>query len=186
MYKLCKTEQSAMRQKSLEEGLLLAMQTQRYEDISVSDLCNHIGVPRKSFYRYFDSKEGALHALMDHRMMLFEDAYFSNDTYKNSVLSLQSFFAFWITQKDLLDALERSGINALLVERAMTHSPGDTFLRASVNQHATESQDEAIRFLVCGLMTMMLRWFKSGFALTPEEMAEKAKGILTVPLLKKL
>ena len=51
MYKLCKTEQSAQRQRSLEEGLLTAMKTKRYEEITISDLCSQMGIPRKSFYR---------------------------------------------------------------------------------------------------------------------------------------
>ena len=54
MYKLCKTEQSAMRQRQLEQGLLQLMQTKRYEEISISDLCQRMGMPRKTFYRYFD------------------------------------------------------------------------------------------------------------------------------------
>ena len=52
MYKLCKTEQSARRQKELEQGLLKIMLQSRYEDISVSELCDNLNIPRKSFYRY--------------------------------------------------------------------------------------------------------------------------------------
>ena len=51
MYKLCKTEQSAGRQRELEQGLLHLMLKNRYEDISVSDLCNFMKIPRNSFYR---------------------------------------------------------------------------------------------------------------------------------------
>ena len=51
MYKLCKTEQSAQRQRELEYGLLDAMLVKNYEDISISDLCDHLQIPRKSFYR---------------------------------------------------------------------------------------------------------------------------------------
>ena len=72
MYKLCKSEQSATRQKQLEQGLLKVMLTQRYEDISVSDLCTAMDIPRKSFYRYFSGKDGALHALIDHTMISYE------------------------------------------------------------------------------------------------------------------
>ena len=74
MYKLCKTEQSAARQRQLEQGLLQIMQTQQYEDISISDLCDRLGIPRKSFYRYFSSKDGALMALIDHTLMEFEQS----------------------------------------------------------------------------------------------------------------
>ena len=42
MYKLCKTEQSAARQRQLEQGLLAAISVRRYEDLSVSDLCDQL------------------------------------------------------------------------------------------------------------------------------------------------
>ena len=76
MYKLCKTEQSAARQKELEQGLLAAMSVQNYEEITISDLCKKMNIPRKSFYRYFTSKEGALHALLDHTILEFEFLHF--------------------------------------------------------------------------------------------------------------
>ena len=72
MYKLCKTEQSANRQRQLEQGLLSMMAETQYDQISVSDLCTYLQVPRKSFYRYFTSKDGALHALVDHTLMEYE------------------------------------------------------------------------------------------------------------------
>ena len=53
MYKICQTEQSNRRQRELEQGLLQLMLRRNYEDISVSDLCDHLQIPRKSFYRYF-------------------------------------------------------------------------------------------------------------------------------------
>ena len=58
MYNLCKTEQSALRQRQIEDTLLSEMAVRRYEGISVSDLCQKSAIPRKAFYRYFSSKEG--------------------------------------------------------------------------------------------------------------------------------
>ena len=80
MYKLCKTEQSAARQRLLEEGLLRAISQHRYDELSVSDLCSQMNIPRKSFYRYFSSKEGALHALLDHTLMSFDQFYIPSST----------------------------------------------------------------------------------------------------------
>ena len=73
MYKLCKTQQSAARQRQLELGLLQAMLEQHYEEVSVSDLCDRMQIPRKSFYRYFSGKDGALHALIDHTLLEFQE-----------------------------------------------------------------------------------------------------------------
>ena len=61
MYKQCRTEQSAVRQRQLEQGLMEAMMKKKYEEISVTDLCVELGIPRKAFYRYFSDKDGALH-----------------------------------------------------------------------------------------------------------------------------
>ena len=74
MYKICQTEQSIRRQRELEAGLLKMLQKRRYEDISVSDLCGELQIPRKSFYRYFSNKDGALMALLDHTLMEFEQS----------------------------------------------------------------------------------------------------------------
>ena len=89
MYKLCKTEQSAQRQRQLEEGLLAAMRTKRYEEITISDLCDQMGIPRKSFYRYFSGKDGALHALIDHALLDYES--FTAEFLKKSLPSIVHF-----------------------------------------------------------------------------------------------
>ena len=60
MYKLCKTEESAKRQREMELTLFECMKTTRYEDITVNNICECGGFPRKAFYRYFDNKESAL------------------------------------------------------------------------------------------------------------------------------
>ena len=59
MYKLCKTEQSAKRQREIEMTLMRQMQTKRFDDVSVSEICDEMKMPRKAFYRYFDSRDGA-------------------------------------------------------------------------------------------------------------------------------
>jgi hypothetical protein len=59
MYKLCKTEQSARRQRQLEQGLLEMMRYSRYEDISVSNLCDHFGVPPSLFTATFSARTAA-------------------------------------------------------------------------------------------------------------------------------
>ena len=108
MYKLCKTEQSAKRQKQLEQGLLEMMKTVHYDEIMVIDLCNQLGIPRKAFYRYFTGKEGALHALIDHTMMEYEGFSQTKQQGKrrNLQLELESFFQFWEEHRVFLDALD--------------------------------------------------------------------------------
>ena len=185
MYKLCKTEQSAARQRQLEQGLLEIMMRTRYEDISVSDLCDQLQIPRKSFYRYFNSKDGALHALLDHTLMEFEDYAlgYQSGHVRTVHLDLESFFLFWYHHRDLLDALSRSGIVGLLIERAIAYSLTDDILpRRFLPDDSLEMQKQITMFGVCGMMSMVLTWHYSGFDKSAEEMASTAARLLSQPL----
>ena len=60
MYKICHTEESSRRQRELEAGLLEAIKNFPYEKITLTELCPQLNIPRKSFYRYFPTKEDCL------------------------------------------------------------------------------------------------------------------------------
>jgi len=185
MYKLCKTEQSAARQRMLEEGLLQMMCTQRYEEISVSDLCERMQIPRKSFYRYFDSKDGALHALLDHTLMEYEGFNMVYRPGNRRTLSreLEQFFLFWLKHKKLLDALRRSDMSGNLIERAISHALSDTVMpKRFLPSDSREMQKQITMFGVCGLMSMVLSWHHNGYTESAADMARVACRLLGQPL----
>lgn len=184
MYKMCKTEQSAARQRELELGLLRAMETVHYEDISVSDLCDRLQIPRKSFYRYFVSKDGALHALLDHTLMEFDQFTMNYENNARTVqLDLERFFQFWMEHRALLDVLTRDGLTGMLIERATIYALNDEIIpRRFLQGDTQEMQQHITMFGVCGLMSMVLTWHHSGFAKPAYEMAVIAVRMLSKPL----
>ena len=182
MYKICQTEQSSKRQRMLEQGLLQLMLKRRYEDISVSDLCIHLQIPRKSFYRYFSSKDGALYALLDHTMMDFQ--FSEHHGLAGSALGdLDRYFSFWYTHKALLDALQRSGLSGILVERATNFALRERMMPRYMLSWESSSQGIAMSFAICGLMSMVIQWHQQNYLLSPEEMTKLATAMLTRPLL---
>lgn len=183
MYKLCQTEQSAARQRQLEQGLLAAISVRRYEDLSVSDLCAQLGIPRKAFYRYFSSKDGALHALLDHTLMSFE-LFAAPSAHRRSLEGdITQFFEFWLEQRPLLDALERNGLSGLLIERSLLYAVSGTAMpRRFLPNDAPSVQEQVVTFAVCGLMSMVLRWHHTGFRTPVAQMAETAVRLLSQPL----
>jgi len=185
MYKLCKTEQSAARQRQLEQGLLEAMKQKRYDEISISDLCDRMEIPRKSFYRYFTGKDGALQALIDHTLMEFADytELYRQGKVRTIQLDLESFFQFWIQRKDLLDVLARSGRSGILVNRAVAFALTDDVLpiRFLPDEERT-MQQHITMFGVCGLMSMVLNWHDTGYAIPAQEMARVAVRMISRPL----
>ena len=184
MYKLCQTEQSYKRQRELETGLLQLMLRRNYEDISVSDLCEYMQIPRKSFYRYFASKDGALYALIDHTMADFYQMPIPAKKIRgNAVGDLDLYFVFWHQHRDLLDALQRSSLSGILVERATQFSLRESLLPHQFKRFRPEIQEMATAFSVCGLMSMIFQWHRQGFVIAPDEMTKLAMDLLTSPLL---
>lgn len=186
MYKQCKTEQSARRQRELELGLMQAMLTKRYEDISVSDLCDQLQVPRKSFYRYFSSKDGCLYALLDHTMMeFFESGVSTVGLVPGTPLGdLDRYFVFWREHRQLLDALQRNGLSGILVERSMALAQRERLMPGYIRTWEPDLQQLALSFAVCGLLSMVIQWHSQGFRTPPAEMTRIAVAMLTKPLIQ--
>ena len=184
MYKLCKTDQSAARQRQLEQGLLALMQEKNYEDISISDLCDRMQIPRRAFYRYFTSKDGALFALLDHTLM---DFYMEEpqDPSETALGDLKHFFRFWQDHKDLLEALDKSHLAGIMIERATIMAQQERKLPQLVTALPDDVQRLAMTFTISGLMAMVFTWHKQGFTVPPVEITKLAIAMLTQPLLSR-
>ena len=185
MYKMCQTEQSAARQRELEQGLLEIMGEKKFEEISISDLCEKLQIPRKSFYRYFSSKEGALHGLIDHTLMEYEGFICESETFgeRSAETDLMSYFRFWESRKNFLDAMQDNGLYSMLMERsiAMARSDGGMPRRFLAN-HEQSTWGFVTMFGVCGLMSLVLTWHAEGFRISCGQMAKIAARLMTKPL----
>lgn len=176
MYKICHTEESSRRQRALEQGLLAAMKRQPYEKITLTDLCRQLALPRKTFYRYFPTKDDCLLALIDHTLSDCNDIAlkgWSGGATLDSQAQLR-FFRYWQEHRVFLDVMQTNGLEPLLldrttmiVDRMKEKSPPATFAREQVEY-----------FIAHGLMHTVIRWHKFGFRSTPEEMAEVFERIL--------
>lgn len=188
MYKICRTEQSARRQQEMEEGLLTMMLEKPYDAITVSDLCNRLDLPRKSFYRYFGSKEDALVGLLDRRLMDYETSNTHGTAMQSRgvTLDLNWFFTFWQAQKDLLDALECSGLSGILVQRAIHNSRRAEIFACAPSGMSRAEMEMSTAFIVSGLMSIVLQWHHEGYRESPGAMAETAYRMLNRPLVPNL
>lgn len=184
MYKQCQTESSAQRQRELERGLLRVMLKKQYDEITVSDLCQEIDVPRKSFYRYFSGKDGALYALIDHALMDYDmyAVYPGAGSGATPMDYMEAVFRYWVQHKELLDALSKSGFSGLLVQRAMEYSNDLDTIPRFLKISDRRLREYGTMFMVCGLMTMIIQWHQDGFTKSAKEMALLALELLTKPL----
>lgn len=179
MYKICHTEESSRRQRQIEAGLLTALLSQPYDRITLTNLCQQLSVPRKSFYRYFPTKDDCLMALIDHTLSDCNTVALTGWDGDREVkqIHLERFFRYWLDKKTFLDVLRDNGFQSLLLERTTV------FVNAMKKNDppADFARDQVEYFIASGLMTVVLRWHHLGFQSTPEEMAAVFAQLLHSP-----
>lgn len=172
MYKQCKTLQSAQRQQHIIKTLIDLMQTNTYDEISVSALCERAGIPRKTFYRYFDSKEDLLLAALDSLLGAYHQFTGAKRHLDADMIEdLELFFLFWKEHESFLQAIKFSQLSGLFV----TTLVGGIF---------NERKGDPItsRFAITGLLGVLLDWAYRGFQESPESMAKQCEKIFVCPL----
>lgn len=189
MYKLCKTDQSTKRQREIENCLFEIMKTQKFEDITVTQLCEKMNMPRKAFYRYFDGKDDALSALIDHSMSEYNGFSVdrSGETKRSLVSELEDYFRFWYEKRELLTALDRSGLMGNLIDRTVNYPIKDRILTSKFLPNDDDvSRSRVFKFAFSGLVYTMISWYRSGFDASTREMAKSACRMLREPLFPTL
>ena len=190
MYKICRTEQSAKRQREIEEALLRLMNKRKYEEISIIELCEESGVPRKAFYRYFDNKEAALQALIDHTLTGYEDFVKAKAVKKKQRRlsdDLEHFFLFWSYKREFLTAIDKNGLLHNLVTASMNFPVNDIIsTRRFIPGESDWMRGQIFQFAICGMMFTMIDWFRRGFSESTHEMARSTCRMLSRPLFPDL
>ena len=172
MYKHCNTEESARRQRQLEQCLLELMADTPFSNITIGQICQQADVSRKSFYRYFDSKEGCLHALLDHIIMDGSTYYLSAGDEENMVTFCTRIFEYWHRQTPLLDALERDGQSLQILQRMVRYILIEEPDYARYMNISSQDLMEHVVYTVGGIMGLILTWHHERYPKSAAQMGE--------------
>lgn len=183
MYRSCNTEEGALRQRQIENCLLELMLTVPYSQITVGDICEKAGLSRKSFYRYFSSREGCLHGLIDHSILDSHQAYHNEPVTEDDQLKiLECYFSFWKQNDSLLVALCRNQLSNQLLERSMLRVTQEELeFRHFLNAETQDDAFEQALFIISGITGLIIHWHLSGYRKSAAQMAAVTNRLLTNP-----
>lgn len=187
MYKQCNTKEGARRQRQIEQCLLELMLTMPFHQITISHICQKAELSRKSFYRYFSSKEGCLHGLIDHCILEASATHLLYaDIYNNHRPDFDHYFAYWQENRQILDALCMNNLTNTLFERALLIATNEDFeFRNLINARGREDIFEQALFIVCGTTGLILNWHESGYQKSAAQMAATLNRLLAQSLIVK-
>ena len=115
------------------------------------------------------------------------DFYISepHDPSDAALSDLKHFFLFWYDHKDLLDALDKSNLSGIMIQRATMLAQQESKLPQPIEDLPADIQQLAMTFTVSGLMSMVFQWHKQSFTVSPNDITKLAISMLTRPLLSK-
>ncbi len=159
-----------------------------YANVSITDLCARIEMPRKAFYRYFDNKETALLALVEHTLAEYDG--FNNKVppeHRSLLSELEEYFKFWYKNRTLLDVFTQNNIFSILLNASINYPVGDMISIAKfLPEDDAQTQRQIFRFAICGLTLMMVDWYERGFKESFADMAKYACRAISKPLFPNL
>ena len=188
MYKICLNDKSLARQRELENGFLEYLNEESIFKLEISDLCRYLEIPRKTFYRYFGSREDALFALIDHRLedMVQYLLTFQQADVKDPKQLSYHFFTFWRGQQRFLDILNENLLLSILTTRAVLRAgkPSDSEQMSYDISEMNTPESYMTNFATSGMMSMMLQWYHSGFQMDIDQLSQIGATMLTQPIFK--
>ncbi len=156
-----------------------------YKDITVSALCQELGIVRKVFYKHFRDKEDCLGGLID--QVLWESLTYTIEHAAQWGLTpetAQAILEYWLEKRDFLDIITRNHLLEVFMERAFATPPHDEIASFRCFDHPLLPCDSDILgcYLSCHF-ALIIQWYHRGFDTPVEEMAKKYLRITTSPLL---
>lgn len=185
MEKLPQTQAAQKRRAQLEEALLALMRTRGYTQTTVTDICREAGIPRRTFYHYFDSKEAVLRAVVEDMLNeCFLEVMLEFDRgYEIMKESLIRNFRYWQGEaREKLDLLLENGLSGVMMQCALRWLESE-HLGLPHRPGVTEKELELITMVgTSGFFTLLMYWRRNDYRETPEKMADFAMRVLSEPL----
>ena len=154
----------------LEEALfdLLATKTS-LRNISVAELSEHAQIARRTFYRYYHSKEQVLTNYLDR---LIQDYIIELQTEKltNFEDLVNLFFQYWSQYTEPLKILQDANLLVFILQRSYDKLPA-AYTTVMAPWHVTDSNQRQItydsRFITGGLYNIFDEWLKGDYQEMP-------------------
>lgn len=150
----------------LEEALFDLLATKKsLQNISIAELSEHAQIARRTFYRYYHSKEQVLTDYLDR---LIQDYIIELQTEKltNFEDLVNLFFQYWSQYTESLKILQDANLLVLILQRSYDRFPA-AYTTVMAPWHVTNSNQRQItydsRFIIGGLYNIFDEWLKEDY-----------------------
>ena len=178
---LCHTEYASQKKEQIENGLMNLMMQGPYQDISVTDICREVNIPRRTFYHYYGNKEDVLESIIEAMIQpcFLEgllDFRLGAEYIEESLLRM---FSYWNeNNRKKLDALIQNGLESRLITwatRWIQREQGGSLQKNNMDPKMVEI---GLMVGTTDFFSLLFYWSRGGYQETPEQMAKYAVWVL--------
>ena len=154
----------------LEEALFDLLATKKsLHNISIAELSEHAQIARRTFYRYYHSKEQVLTNYLD-RLIQYYIIELQTAKLTNFEDLVNLFFQYWSQYTESLKILQDANLLVLILQRSYDKLP-DAYSTVMAPWHITNSDQKQItydiRFITGGLYNIFDEWLKGDYKAMP-------------------
>ena len=154
----------------LEEALFDLLATKKsLQNISIAELSEHAQIARRTFYRYYHSKEEVLTNYLD-RLIQYYIIELQTAKLTNFEDLVNLFFQYWSQYTEPLKILQDANLLVLILQRSYDKLPA-TYTTVMAPWHITNSDQKQIaydsRFITGGLYNIFDEWLKTDYQTMP-------------------
>ena len=157
------------------EAFRLLLTKEKYDKISVCDICDKAGVSRMSFYRNFESKDDLLIKGFNFILDNFK-AKLDTMEHKSHYGVIKELFETFKEYKDIYPALEGTNISKTLLINAIEKIKKD-----AVYDNITRTSKYIPTFYFSAISVTMFDWLRHGAVETSDEMARLITSLIKLP-----
>ena len=161
MYRKQTNKTALQSQRLITDALLELMQDQSFTRITITQICDHAGVGRKTFYRNFELKEDVIAFRLDELCAVYEKGLMGIPLEQRLAYHL----AFLKEHADLLILLNRHGL------RSMVNTKFSVFMPETMPLWSEDpvQQQYLSEYITAGIDAIMTRWIIRDFQDSLEE-----------------
>ncbi len=166
----------------LTNALLELMKDKPFRDISISEISEKADLSRRTFYRFFSSKEEVICFHLE--TIWFKGVQqLSTDSDNSFFHTIRWYLELWYEHKELALLLYHNDLISLLLQE-YNHLFKEVYLMRKGNYPLAKQSDAmkyALSFSVGGLLNILWQWTSDGMEKSPDEVANLLLTALRLP-----
>ncbi|GGH35222.1 TetR/AcrR family transcriptional regulator [Paenibacillus segetis] len=153
----------------LSNALMEELDSKKYENITIKDICRTADVSRQTFYNIFNTKDELLRLCIKD---IFEEIMKkrSSEEHMDAKTSLSIFFETFYSKKSFMDIIVKSNLEYIMIEELMLSITN--LAQISDTEGIVSHMDYILAFYSGGLAQYLFHWCKDPNRISLEELIQ--------------